>query len=88
MWEEKKKWEKVVQKLRDQLKDKEHVAETLQTSVISGKEAFARSERDRAAMEKRLATLSKRVADLSQQPNFLQQSLDASQKEVRTLYFT
>ncbi|OQV19291.1 hypothetical protein BV898_06712 [Hypsibius exemplaris] len=85
VWEEKKKWEKVVQKLKERLREKEDAADTAQTTVTHVKEALARSERDRGVMEKRLATLSKRVVALSEQPDSLQQSLDASQKEIEDL---
>ena len=72
-----------MQTLKAKIKEKEDAATVQSTSLTNVKEALARSERDRGLMDKRLAGLSKRVSDLSQQPNYLQQSLAESHKEVQ-----
>ncbi|GAV08948.1 hypothetical protein RvY_18565-2 [Ramazzottius varieornatus] len=82
-WEEKKKWEKIVQNLKVKLKEKDDASAAQSTMLNNVKEALARSEHDRGLMDKKLASLSKRVNDLSQKPEYLQQSLAESHKEVR-----
>lgn len=50
--------------------------------MATSKEALTRSERERAAMDKKIQTLTKRVAEATQQPAFLQRALDESSKEA------
>ncbi|XP_055335518.1 centrosomal protein of 290 kDa-like [Paramacrobiotus metropolitanus] len=84
-WQEKKKWEKTVDKLKDKVKETEDVLISVERNLSMTHDALSRSERERAAMEKKMVTLTKKVADLTQQPAFFQRALEESHKETERL---
>ncbi|KAM6937006.1 centrosomal protein of 290 kDa [Xenentodon cancila] len=55
-WEESKKWQARIEKLKTSMKEKERESETLSKQLITLKELYARLEQERAALQRKLKT--------------------------------